>query len=246
MFDGFTYAIVVLTFLLAGIVKGVMGLGLPTVALVVLTVTIGLQLAMALLLVPSFVTHVWQAAVGGHVWTILARLWLFMLAAVLTIWLGVSLSSSLRMWALMALLGFLLVAYSITGLFGLRIFISKRRAVWAGPLAGILNGILTGLTGAFEALGAWYFQAVGLSRHQLVQAMAILCTASTVGLAISLHEKRLLTTELGGVSTVAVAPAIIGMVLGQHLRKKMSVVRFRRLFFAALLALGIYILTQSL
>lgn len=246
MLDGLSYAIVALNFLLAGIVKGILGLGLSTVSLSVLAVSLGLQPAMALLLAPSFVTHVWHAVAGGQAGAILARLWLFMLAAVSTIWLGVSLSSSLRMWALMALLGFLLLAYSITGLFGSRISIPKRRALWLGPLAGILNGIFTGLTGAFEAPGAWYFRALGLTRNQLVQAVAMLCIASTAGLAVSLNEQRLLTTELAVVSVGAVAPAVIGMVLGQRLRKKIPQARFRRVYFVALLALGIYILTQSL
>ncbi len=58
MFDESTYVIVALTFLLAGIVKGVVGQGLPTVSLAVLTVAVGLQPAMVLLLAPSFVTHV--------------------------------------------------------------------------------------------------------------------------------------------------------------------------------------------
>ena len=49
------------TFLLAGMIKGVIGLGLPTVSLAILTVVIGLPQAMALLLVPSLLTNVWQA-----------------------------------------------------------------------------------------------------------------------------------------------------------------------------------------
>lgn len=43
MFDAFTIAIVIGTFLLAGTVMGVIGLGLPTVSLALLTVAIGLS-----------------------------------------------------------------------------------------------------------------------------------------------------------------------------------------------------------
>jgi hypothetical protein len=68
--DSAALAIVGLTFLLAGIIKGAVGLGFSTVSLAVLTVTMGLQPAMAWQLAPSFVTHVWQAVVGSHAWLI--------------------------------------------------------------------------------------------------------------------------------------------------------------------------------
>ena len=66
MFDAPIILAIVGTFLIAGTVKGVIGLGLPTVSLALLTVALGLPEAMNLLLVPSFVTNLCQAMVGGH------------------------------------------------------------------------------------------------------------------------------------------------------------------------------------
>ena len=56
MFDPVTIAAITATFLLAGAVKGVIGLGLPTVSLGLLTAALDLPTAMALLIVPSFAT----------------------------------------------------------------------------------------------------------------------------------------------------------------------------------------------
>ena len=75
--DPLLLALVAATFLLAGAVKGVIGMGLPTVSLAILTATVGLHAAMALMVVPSFVTNLWQAMVGGHGRAILARLGAF-------------------------------------------------------------------------------------------------------------------------------------------------------------------------
>lgn len=75
MVDIETLAVIVATFLIAGIVKGVIGLGLPTVSLGILTAAIDLTAAMALLLAPSFVTNVWQGAIGGQARAIGLRLW---------------------------------------------------------------------------------------------------------------------------------------------------------------------------
>ncbi|MDH3473833.1 MAG: TSUP family transporter, partial [Rhodospirillales bacterium] len=120
MFDAFTILAIVGTFLIAGTVKGVIGLGLPTVSLALLTVAIDLPHAMALLLVPSFVTNVWQAVVGENGFAILRRLWPFLLMATATVWLGALALTRVDLSLLSALLGGLLVVYSAVSLAGLR------------------------------------------------------------------------------------------------------------------------------
>lgn len=245
MFDALALALIFLTFLLAGGVKGVIGLGLPTVSLAVLTATIGLQPAMALLLVPSFVTNVWQAVIGGNGRAIIVRLWPFLLAATGTVWFGAGALSRVDVSFLSALLGVLLVIYSALGLRRLHFALPRRWQVWAGPVAGAVNGVLTGMTGSFVVPGVPYLQAIGLPRDMLVQAMGVLFTASTVALAASLGGQRLLTVEFGVVSAVAVVPAMIGMSLGRRLRQNLSEDRFRRVFFVALLVLGGYIVVRS-
>lgn len=246
MTDPAILALVGCTFLLAGAVKGVIGLGLPTVSLAVLTATIGLQPAMALLLVPSFVTNLWQAVVGGNFATILARTWPFLLAATVTVWLGAMALTAVDVAWLSALLGLLLVAYSALSLTRPAIALPRGWEVWAGPLTGTVNGVLTGMTGSFVVPGVLYLQAIGLPRDLLIQAMGMLFTASTVALAVSLGGQNLLSAELGTVSIVAVAPAILGMVLGRKLRQRLSEAKFRRVFFAAILILGLYIVVRSL
>ena len=81
-------AAIAATFALAGLVKGVIGLGLPTVSLALLSATLGLPQAMALLLVPSFATNALQALSGGNAKTVLARIWPFLALATVTVWIG--------------------------------------------------------------------------------------------------------------------------------------------------------------
>jgi uncharacterized membrane protein YfcA len=108
--------LVAAVFVLAGFVKGVIGLGLPTVVLALLTVAVGLKEAMALMLIPSFLTNVWQGALGGHLRMILQRLWPLLLTACLVIWLGAELLTRLDVAWLSALLGGTLWAYALVGL----------------------------------------------------------------------------------------------------------------------------------
>ncbi|MGD8989193.1 MAG: TSUP family transporter, partial [Syntrophobacterales bacterium] len=130
MFDAATIFSIVATFLIAGTVKGVIGLGLPTLSVALLTVAIDLPSAMALLLVPSFITNLWQAMVGGNSKAILLRLWPFLLMATVTVWLGATALTRVDISLLSALLGGLLVVYSTVNLGGLRFTIAARHEVW--------------------------------------------------------------------------------------------------------------------
>jgi uncharacterized protein len=245
MYDAATILAIVGTFALAGTVKGVIGLGLPSVSLALLTVVLDLPQAMALLLVPSMLTNVWQAAVGGHGKIILRRLWLFLVMAAGFVWIGAAALTRLDLSLLSALLGVLLVMYSAMSMAGLRVTVSPRHESWVGALAGITNGILTGMTGSFVVPGVLFLQATGLPRDTLIQAMGILFAVSTLALGVALQGNGLLSAELGLMSAVGVMPAIAGMVFGRWIRQKLSESLFRRVFFISLLVLGIYIFANA-
>lgn len=240
-----TLALIGATFLLAGSVKGVIGLGLPSVSLGVLAATLDLPTAMALMVMPSLATNLWQGLVGGHLKSLVVRLWPFFLAATVTVWLGAIALSSVDLEHLSGLLGVLLAIYAGVALVGWRLTFAPQSEKWAGPGFGLVNGILTGMTGSFVMPGVLFLQAIGLPRDALVQAMGILFTLSTIALAIALQRQAFLTADLGLVSLASIIPALIGMVLGQRLRSKLSETAFRRVFFWSLLVLGLYIIARA-
>ena len=90
MFDLLAIIAIAATFLLAGGVKGIIGLGLPTVSLGLLTAVLDLTTAMALFIVPSLVTNLWQAVVGGNGRAVVLQIWPFLFMATATVWLGAS------------------------------------------------------------------------------------------------------------------------------------------------------------
>ena len=197
------------------------------------------------MLVPSFVTNVWQAMSGSQGKVILRRIWPFLAMATLAIWLGAEALSRVELHLLSALLGLLLIVYAVVSLAGLHFSLDDRQARWAGPLIGAVNGVLTGMTGTFVVPGVMYLQALGLPRDQLVQAMGMLFLASTLALGVALQGQGFLSLELGGLSTAGLVPALVGMALGQRLRRRLSETVFRRVFFAALLILGAYIIANA-
>ena len=246
MLDVVDQLLIAVTFAIAGLVKGVIGLGLPSISLGLLTATLGLQPAMALLLAPSLITNAWQAVQGAHGTSLWRRCWPFFLAATATIFIGVKLLSMVNVGIASALLGVLLSLYALNGLTRAQVHVNAAHESWVGPLLGGVNGVFTGMTGSFVVPGVLYLQALGLPRDALVQAMGILFTLSTIALGLALGGQRLLTWELGWASALAVLPAMLGMIVGQRVRQHLSEARFRRLFFVALLVLGVYIVVRAL
>jgi len=236
---------VTITFLLGGAVKGVIGMGLPTWSIGMLTAVIGLHPAMAMMLAPTIVTNIWQALVGGHFRAVVVRVWPFLIAATGAILLGAPALTRIHVSWLSALLGFLLAAYGLFGLLRPSLSLAGYSETWVGVAAGCINGFFGGMTGAFAVPGVPYLQALGLQRDQLIQAMGILFTLSTIALAVGLGGQKLLTYDLGLASVLAIIPALIGMAVGQVLRRRIPEAVFRKVFLSALIVLGGYIVLRA-
>jgi uncharacterized membrane protein YfcA len=238
--------LVALTFFLAGLVKGVTGMGLPTVAMGVLGTIMPPVSAATLLVVPSLVTNVWQLLSGPSFTALVKRLWLMMLGLVLGTVAGSSLlASGGGAWTTSGL-GAALVIYAGFSL------VARRRSVPAhaerrlSPVIGLTTGLVTGGTGVFVIPAVPYLQALDLDRDDLVQALGLSFTVSTIALAVGLAWRGSFPLDQLAASALAIVPALIGMSVGQAIRQRVSPGVFRRWFLIGLLLLGSELLLRPL
>ncbi len=246
MLEPATIATVFAAYLLAGTVKGVIGLGLPTVSLGILTLIIDLPTAIALILVPAFATNIWQGLVGGHARAVVGRLWLFLAIVTLLAPLGTAAFGLVDAAVLTAFLGLLLMTYAFISLAGIAFTLTSRPPVWIEAAVAGVTGLITGMTGAAVVPGVMYLQALGMPRDMFIQALGILFALTTLALGVGLERNDILTVELAILSAGALAPAVLGMIMGQRIRRRLSETMFRRVFFTAILLLGAYLALQSL
>ncbi|MFO2465616.1 sulfite exporter TauE/SafE family protein [Pseudomonas sp. 15FMM2] len=233
------------TFLVAGTVKGVIGLGLPTVAMGLLGLAMLPAQAAALLIIPSTITNLWQLASGGHLRGLIERVWPMLLLVFLgtvlgSLWLGMNGGQQV-----VRALGAALLLYALSGLFLPTLKLKPATERWLGPMCGLVTGLITSATGVFVIPAVPYLQALGLSRDQLVQALGLSFTVSTLALAIGLYWRGNLGASELNASFLALAPALLGMWLGQTLRQRISAVLFKRMFFIGMAALGGHLLLNA-
>ena len=228
-------------FLLAGFVKGVIGLGLPTVSMGLLAVTMPPGQAIAIVIVPAIVTNIWQTFGGPYLRDIIRRLWPLMVGTVIGIWLNAGILTGPYAPYGTVILGVLLVIYAITGLKKLQFKIARRDEKWIGGIVGVITGLVSAATGVQVLPSMPYMQAIGMEKDELVQALGVFFTVATVALAFNVTASGLLTAATALPGAIAMVMSFAGMFIGQALRSRMQPEQFRRWFLIAMIFLGLYL-----
>ncbi|XFC38399.1 sulfite exporter TauE/SafE family protein [Stenotrophomonas indicatrix] len=239
------YGLLVGVFLLAGVVKGVTGMGLPTVAMGLLGGALSPVAAASMLFIPTFVTNAWQLLSGPSLGRTVRRLWPMMLAVVIATLGAAALLVRVDRDVSRTALGVALVVYAGYALLAPVLRVPARRERWLGPLVGAMSGVVTGATGVFVMPAVPYLQSLGLQRDELVQALGLAFTGSTISLTTGLVLHGAFGVQQLGLSALAVVPSLAGMWLGQVIRQRISARVFRACFLGFLLLLGLELVLRS-
>ncbi len=202
-------------FLLAGFVKGVVGLGLPTVAMGLLAVTMPPSQAIAIVIVPAVVTNIWQTFVGSYLRGIIRRLWPLLIGTALGVWLNRGSLTGPYAHYLPIALGILLVLYAIMGLGKFALTVASRNEKWIGGIVGLVTGMISAATGVQVIPSMPFLQALGMEKDELVQALGVFFTVATLALSVNLTTSGLLSAATALPGGIALACSFIGMFIGQ-------------------------------
>jgi len=236
--EPFELAAIAAVYMLAGAVKGAIGLGLPTVSMAMLGVWLPVEQAAAILVLPTFLTNIWQSLAGGTLLSLLVRLWPMLVCLVAGTVLTVGIMTGVNSALTGAFLGGILTIYAGLSLVGFNITVPRRAEPVLGPAAGMTTGLITGVTGIFVIPAAPYVQALALGKDEFVQAIGIIALIASAALALGLGVNDSLDTDVLIPGSVAVVAAFGGMSMGQAIRARLSVEVFRYWILIGLAALG--------
>jgi uncharacterized membrane protein YfcA len=233
-------------FLLAGFVKGVIGLGLPTVSMGLLAVAMPPSHALAIVVVPAIVTNIWQTFVGPYLRNIIVRLWPLMAGTAAGIWLnGGMLTGPYARYGTI-LLGILLAIYAVIGLRKFTFSVAPSNEKWVGGFVGLITGVISAATGVQVVPSMPFMQAIGMEKDELIQALGVYFTVATLGLAFNLTSAGLFSAATALPGTIAMVASFTGMFIGQAVRTRMQPDTFRRWFLIAMIFLGIYLIGSAI
>jgi len=238
--------VIAAVFLMAGAVKGVSGMGLPTISMSILGLFMLPAKAAMLMVIPSLLTNIGQC-IGPYWRSLIKSFWLMWLAqALVTIFSTYSGLNAIDGHATL-FLGFVLILYGVWGLFKPTLPVVGGHRLIVGGTIGLLSGLVTAATGVFVIPMVPYLQSLRLSKDEFIQALGISFIIATMALMIRLgttNTKDWSAHILGMV--IAVVAAFVGLWLGSLLRNKLNQSQFQRALYAVFTVLGLLMTYKSI
>ncbi len=227
-------------FIVAGFAKGAIGIGLPPIAVGLMTLALPLGDALAIMTIPTITTNVFQALYGGQFLVLLRRFGTMAVAAVIGVFASVVTLGKLGSPGTIGWLGLVMALYALLALFAWRPVVPRAAEPWANPLMGLATGAVTGITGIAAVPFLPYMQSLQISKNELIQGLGILFVCITAALAAALVQQNVFDTAnlIGGLA--AIVPTFAGVWIGQKVRHAASPEAFRKIFLYGMLALGLH------
>jgi uncharacterized protein len=228
-----------IAFFSAGMIKGVLGLGIPFIIIPVVTALTDVVTALALVALPTIIPNVvqlWQfrqyRSESHHTFLLIAGL-------VPGVWLGAVVLNDLKTSSLVTqILGGMLLFYLVTRLISQPINLSSSLAERLAVPVGFGSGFLGGLVGISAPISLTYLAAQRLARPQFIFQVSIFFGVIGLCQVIFYLVEGLADYSIIVFSSVGLIPLFGGMYLGQVAGKYLSQPTFEKLVLAVLCVIG--------
>ena len=231
--------LVLIIFLFGGIVKGVLGFGLPLITMSFLPMVVPLELALvASALVQPF-TNIGQIIQSGRIKIAIKNTWPLVVSLGPGGLAGSWFLGVLDADALIFLIGVMVTLFAIYSLTGFVFIISEKIRTEAGLVIGFLAGVvgaLTTLNGNFFIL---YLLGIETNRTDFRSAIAILFIVSALFISAGFYSVGFLNSERLWLSGFCLLPSFFGMWIGNRVGVHLPTDTFRKIVLAMLLVIGV-------
>lgn len=233
-------------YLLAGVIKGMLGIGFPTAAVSLLAQITDARTAISLVVIPMVVTNAWQVWRNRQVRWVFSSFWRLLVTMLVFIAIFSQLASLVPIPLLTGVLGLIIAVYAIFSLYRPILRIPDRHDGLSQLIAGGTAGALGGITGVWAPPILIYLNARGVGKEAFVATSGVLmCLGSTV-LFGGYINAGLIAGPILVMSCLLLLPSLLGFSVGELIRKRLSAERFARLLLWFFLAMGLNLIRRSL
>ena len=233
--------------LLAGsTVKGVAGIGLPLVAVPLLTVLVNLKTAVTMTTVPIIGSNFIQSIQGGRFPHLVKRFWTLLLPLFVAIIVGTRLLVVLPERVLDLIIGVAVISIPLVLHFSPHIRVTRAHERWANPLIGIGSSLLGGISTFYGPPIMLYVFGMRLPKDEFIPTISLMYTVAGIGMLFGIYANRVATLSEIGVAFLMLIPTAIGMWIGRFVRVQLSERRFQQLIVAIYVITGVTFLVDAL
>lgn len=230
----------------AGLVKGIAGIGIPLVGVSLLSIVLTVPQAVALLPVPIIVANTWQTVAGGMFLATCRRYALLIAAMGVGTFAGGAMLSSVNPTLLTGVLGVVVLLFATAELARFRIRVPMQHQRLAGAAAGLVGGVLGGLSGIFGPPVIMFLASLELNKEAFVATISAIYLITGVLLGAMLASYGIASTRELAWSALATVPLFAGLAVGQFTRRLVSEALFRKVLMTLLLLIGLNMVRRTL
>lgn len=231
--------------LMAGVVKGILGIGVPLVSVSLLSLAINVPMAVTLLPVPILLSNLWQSLISRQGPSTFRRFGPLIVALVIGTFAGARLLVGIDQRILIGIVGTAVLVFAVSAQFPQHLRLGRRAERWLGVPIGFLAGVLGGMTTFFGPPLIMFLFALNLDKDDFVGTISTVYLCAAIPLAAALGMFGFMGPREYLWSTVAAAPLFLGVLVGQWLRVRISQPAFRRGLLLMLLVAGVRLIYRA-
>lgn len=220
----------------AGAAKGLIGVGMPIVAMPLVSHIIDLPAAVVLLSIPLVLSNVRQAVEGGGTVTALRQLAPLLLGFCVGVVVGVKVLMSLDDALLKPLVGAALLLAGLTVVAKPDLSLSPAGERVVAPIAGALGGVFGGFAALSGPIVFIYLLATSRDKDLFVKHASLYLVFASAVLLLVMSSYAHLSLADAGISLVSVLPVLVGMALGARIRSHVPIKVFRLMILLVVFA----------
>jgi uncharacterized membrane protein YfcA len=233
-------------YVLAGLVKGATGFGLPVVAVALLPFFVPVETALALNAVVIVATNIQQIRQGGQYAEGFSAAWPMILGMALMVPVGAAFAAGLSTQALLLVLGILILVFVISSFLNPALRTPPAWARHVGFGMGLVSGVVGGLTSAPGPIFVGYMVSLHLNRPTFMTALGfIMCLFGLVA-ALSYAWVGMLRAEHLAPALLSVPLAVLGMWLGDRWARRLPIETFRKTVLVLLGILAVLMMRRAM
>ncbi len=234
-----------LVFLLAGIVKGVLGIGLPTISISMLAQFVDPRVAIAFLLLPALITNVWQIYRGGQIKRSALKLWPFVSVMAVVLFISSLFAARANTKILVLGIGIMVVLWTVTSLMKSPPRIPAHFDRPAQFVLGTVAGVMGGLTAIWSPPMVVYLLSIKCDKEDFVRFTGFMIICGTVPLTIGYLLNGLMDKKLAIASLMMIVPTLLGFSIGEYLRRYLGGRQFQRAVLVLFFLMGLNLIRRS-
>lgn len=236
---------IAVVFVLAGVIKGTVGIGLPTVSVGMMTQFVPPHTAIAVVVLPLLFSNFWQVYRARIGLDALRDYWPLILCMVVSLWLTTFFTVRVSADVLLGVIGTAIVIFAATSLARTPPQLSPGRNPVAQTIAGISAGIMGGFTSIWAPPIVTFLIARRASNEEFIRATGLILFIGGIPLAAGFWQTGLLNSETGPLSALMILPTLLGFTIGEAVRKRLHPDRFRAVLLWVFLLMGVNLLRRA-